>query len=176
MEEQEDKAFLKNLSVIMVVLVILTFAIVFVARMFGVEDDVDNNPSRELTFAERTRPVAGVYMGDEGAAAIQAAASHPEPEQAQATNVDPGQESVVAVTDGPDGAALYTSSGCTACHETNVAGAPKPGSDEMAARAEKGIDVLMESAINGLNVMPARGGRPDLTDEQIRAIVEFMLQ
>jgi cytochrome c5 len=42
--------------------------------------------------------------------------------------------------------------------------------------AEKGIDGLVASAINGLNVMPPRGGRPDLSDQQIKAAVEFMLQ
>jgi cytochrome c5 len=41
--------------------------------------------------------------------------------------------------------------------------------------AAKGLDGLVESAINGLNAMPPRGGSPSLTDEQIRASVEFML-
>jgi len=34
----------------------------------------------------------------------------------------------------------------------------------------------MQTALNGLNAMPARGGRADLSDEQIQAAVEFMLQ
>ena len=47
----------------------------------------------------------------------------------------------------------------------------------MAARlAEKGLEMLIQNAINGLNVMPPRGGNPSLTDEQIRAAVEFMVQ
>jgi cytochrome c5 len=33
----------------------------------------------------------------------------------------------------------------------------------------------VSNAINGLNAMPPRGGNPTLTDEQIRAAVEFML-
>jgi cytochrome c5 len=46
----------------------------------------------------------------------------------------------------------------------------------MAQRIEKGMDALMQAALNGLNAMPARGGRPDLSDEQIQAVVEFMTQ
>ena len=46
----------------------------------------------------------------------------------------------------------------------------------MAERAAKGQDVLVQNAVNGLNAMPPRGGRADLSDEQIQAVVEFMLQ
>ena len=46
----------------------------------------------------------------------------------------------------------------------------------MAARLEeKGLEMLVYNAINGLNTMPPRGGNPNLTDEQIQAAVEFML-
>jgi cytochrome c5 len=63
-----------------------------------------------------------------------------------------------------------------ACHAAGVAGAPIPGSDQMAQRlSEKGIDTLVTNVINGLNVMPPRGGNPALTDEQILAAIEFML-
>jgi cytochrome c5 len=46
----------------------------------------------------------------------------------------------------------------------------------MAERAGKGQDALVNNALNGLNAMPPRGGRTDLSDEQIQAVVEFMLQ
>jgi cytochrome c5 len=66
---------------------------------------------------------------------------------------------------------------CTACHTAGVAGAPMPGSAAMQERlAAKGLDGLVSSAINGLNVMPPKGGRPDLSDADIRAAVEFMLK
>ena len=54
--------------------------------------------------------------------------------------------------------------------------APIPGSPAMAERAAKGMDVLMQSAIDGLNAMPARGGRADLSDEQVQVIIEFMIK
>jgi len=58
---------------------------------------------------------------------------------------------------------------------TGAAGAPIPGSDAWGERAAKGLDTLSASAINGIGVMPAKGGRADLSDDEIRAAVEHML-
>ena len=79
---------------------------------------------------------------------------------------------ISAVDQTPD--QLYATA-CQACHAAGVAGAPKLG-DVVAwnERLEKGIDALVISAINGIGAMPARGGS-QLTDEQIKAIVEYIL-
>lgn len=64
---------------------------------------------------------------------------------------------------------------CMACHATGAAGAPRMG--DVAAWADrlgKGIDALSASAINGIGAMPPRGGS-QFNDDQIRAIVEFIL-
>jgi len=82
---------------------------------------------------------------------------------------------VAASEGGVDGEKIY-SSACAACHSTGLLGAPIPGSEEMAQRAESGLDAMLQNSLNGLNAMPARGGRPDLSDEQIKAIVEFMIK
>ena len=83
---------------------------------------------------------------------------------------------VAAAFDGSlDGKTIYDGV-CAACHTTGAAGAPIPGSDLMNERAAKGVDELTASVINGLNVMPPKGGRADLSDEQARVAVEFMLQ
>jgi cytochrome c5 len=73
-----------------------------------------------------------------------------------------------------DGAAIYAQV-CQACHVTGAAGAPIPGTDAWAERAAKGEEVLLASAINGLNAMPAKGGRMDMSDAEIKAAVEHML-
>jgi len=160
--QEADKAFLKNVTIVLVVMVVFTFSIVFVARNLGVQDEAGENPSRDAIALERIKPVGDVYTGEDGAAAIeQAAKAAPAP--------------AVAFDGSLDGEMIYTSV-CAACHATGVAEAPKPGSAEMATRAEKGADALIKTAIEGLNAMPARGGRPDLSDEQIKAVVEFMLQ
>jgi cytochrome c5 len=71
--------------------------------------------------------------------------------------------------------ALYDSA-CTACHAAGVAGAPKLGdAAAWAPRAKAGIDSLVQSVIKGKGAMPAKGGRPDASDADIKASVEFML-
>ena len=67
---------------------------------------------------------------------------------------------------------------CFACHGTGAAHAPEVGDViEWEIRAEKGLDALVQNTINGLNgVMPTRGLCRDCSDEQLKAIVEFMLE
>ena len=162
MKEQTDNVFIRNVSLVLVILIVFTLAIAFLARDIGFKED-ENNPSRMTTTEERIRPVADVYTGEAGAAAIEQAAATSAPEQ------------TVAFDGSLDGEMIYASV-CSACHATGAAGAPIPGSPEMALRIEKGQDALMQTALNGLNAMPARGGRADLTDEQVQAVVDFMIQ
>lgn len=69
---------------------------------------------------------------------------------------------------------LYQSA-CLACHTTGAAGAPKIG-DAAAweSRLGKGLEALISSAINGIGAMPPRGGS-QLSDDQIRATIEYIL-
>ena len=70
---------------------------------------------------------------------------------------------------------LYASA-CQACHLTGVAGAPKLGDVAVwSDRAGKGLDTLVSNAVNGIGAMPARGGS-QLTDDQIRSVVEYILE
>ena len=67
---------------------------------------------------------------------------------------------------------------CFACHSTGAAGAPKVGagmSAEWEPRLEKGLDAGVQNAVNGVNNMPAKGLCFDCTDEDLRAIVEYMI-
>jgi len=162
-EEQTDKVFIRNVSVVIVLLVVFTISIAFLAIDVGEKDESDNNPSRVTTTEERIKPVADVYMGEAGAAAIQEAAA------------SSGSEQKVAFDGSLDAEMMYASV-CAVCHGSGVAGAPIPGSAVMTDRAAKGIDALVQSAINGLNAMPPRGGRADMSDEQVQAIVEFMIK
>ena len=70
-------------------------------------------------------------------------------------------------------AALYDGA-CKACHSTGAAGAPKLGDPgAWVERVTKGLDALIESAINGVGGMPPRGGS-QYNDDQMRAAVEYM--
>ncbi len=65
---------------------------------------------------------------------------------------------------------------CMACHASGVLEAPILGDKATwAPRVEKGNDVLMQSLLNGLNNMPARGGNPALSDDELKATLEYML-
>ena len=65
---------------------------------------------------------------------------------------------------------------CIRCHAAGLNGAPIFGNEKMwGPRIEQGIPVLVEHAINGYGLMPAKGGNPDLTDEQIAAAVAYMV-
>ncbi len=69
---------------------------------------------------------------------------------------------------------------CSACHGAGIAGAPKAG-DKAAwgPRVAKGKEVLYDHALKGFQgssgVMPAKGGRADLTDELVKAAVDHMV-
>ncbi|MAH54757.1 MAG: cytochrome c5 family protein [Aestuariibacter sp.] len=66
---------------------------------------------------------------------------------------------------------------CMACHTTGAAGAPVIGdAAAWAPRIEKGIDTLIDHAINGFNAMPAKGGCSNCPDEEITAAVEHMVE
>ena len=69
---------------------------------------------------------------------------------------------------------------CAACHSLGVAGAPRIGdTDAWKDRIARGNDVLFENAIKGYTgesgVMPPKGGFNGLSDDQVRAIVNYMV-
>lgn len=78
----------------------------------------------------------------------------------------------------PQPASEVYSSVCAACHNDGVAGAPKADDgDEWGRRLdEKGLDTLVSHSINGFQGMPARGGNPNLTDEELERTVAYMLE
>jgi cytochrome c5 len=70
---------------------------------------------------------------------------------------------------------------CSLCHAANVAGAPKPGDKaDWAPRIAQGMDVLYKHAVEGYTgakgQMPARGGAATLSDADVKATVDFMVE
>lgn len=75
---------------------------------------------------------------------------------------------------------VYVNS-CEPCHGDGLGGAPKTGdADEWSRRVAKGMGKVRRNAIEGFEggtgVMPARGGRPDLSDEELVALVDWMVE
>ncbi len=72
------------------------------------------------------------------------------------------------------GEKVYKTS-CFACHESGVAGSPKLGDvAAWAARIAAGNEAMYNSAINGKGVMPPKGGNLGLSDEAVKAAVDYM--
>jgi len=98
---------------------------------------------------------------------------------ATAISADNSQQQVqlAQLTDGFDAEATYMMS-CFACHSTGAAGAPKVGygnADAWAPRMEKGMEAVVANAINGLNTMPPKGLCFTCTDEDLAALVTYMV-
>jgi cytochrome c5 len=70
---------------------------------------------------------------------------------------------------------------CTVCHWPGVGGAPMIGDkNAWKERIDSGTTVLYRHAINGWTGstgkrMPARGGNWNLTDDQVRAAVDYII-
>lgn len=152
-----DDIFLKRFSMVIAVLVGITIAILIIASSMSYEETDDTNPSRVALANDRTLPVGAVRTVVTEADLAAAAPAAP---------VDPASI---------DGGAIYASV-CQACHMSGAAGAPIPGTDLWAERVAKGLEALSASAINGIGTMPAKGGRMDLSDAEVIAAVEHMLE
>jgi len=164
MSQSDDRTFVKKFSSIILGLMGITALIIVLAVSLRRPPDPADNPSQVTLTEERVAPVAGVHAGAQGQAAVAAVAAATQAAAAD-SNTSPA-----------DGKQIYESV-CSACHTAGVASAPQPGSDAFKQRMDaKGMDGLVASAINGLNVMPPRGGRSDLSDEDIRAAVVFMAE
>ncbi|WP_338035639.1 c-type cytochrome [Billgrantia antri] len=118
----------------------------------SVQAEVDRD-----AIAERLKPVGELCLQGEECGTAMAAAS------------DSGGG------DGADGEAIYGQV-CMACHDSGAAGAPVRGQeDAWAERVDKGWDTLLDHALNGFNAMPARGGNPNLSDEEVAAATAHLV-
>ena len=164
-----DLVFLKNFSVIMAVLVAITISLILAGIYFNGLKPVEANRAAEAATVARIQPTGAVFAGSTGAAAQAAAAQ-------AALDAAKGQ---VAYDGTLDGAVIFGQL-CTGCHTNGVAMAPKLEKSAWTARIAQGADTLHKHAIEGYKgpdggMMPARGGNPSLSDEQVIATVDWML-
>ncbi len=104
----------------------------------------------------RTEPAAKVCLQGEDCASAQ-----------------PAVAEVAAAPKSPE--EIYNGT-CAVCHGAGVAGAPKVG--DAAAwkdRIAKGADTLHEHAIKGFNAMPAMGTCASCSEDDIKAVVDYMM-
>lgn len=66
---------------------------------------------------------------------------------------------------------------CISCHNPGMSGAPRLGdTDAWQARIAKGRQALVNSTINGLNSMPAKGMCWQCSDEDLGNAVDYILE
>lgn len=106
----------------------------------------------EKSIRERTAPVAKVCLEGQECGSASASSGPKSPED------------------------IFNGS-CAGCHSTGALNAPKVGdAAAWAPRIAQGLDTLVGHAISGLNSMPPKGTCAACTDEEIRAVVEYMTE
>jgi cytochrome c len=87
------------------------------------------------------------------------------------------EETVAAVEAVPEGGGKVYQQACLMCHGAGVAGSPMTG--DAAAwkdRIAQGRDKMLSNAINGIGVMPAKGGQSQLSDDEVASAVDYMIR
>jgi cytochrome c5 len=167
--QKTDIVFLKHFAQVIAGLFVLM--LLFIAAAWWIyhrQGFNEVNPAADKQLQARIAPVGAVFAGESGRAAMVAAQ---EAAKAAAT-------ASVAFDGALDGALIYQNV-CSACHANGVAGAPAPTAAAWAPRIAQGLDTLVKHAVEGFQgpagLMPAKGGRADLTDEQVKVTVEYMI-
>ncbi|WP_372716308.1 cytochrome c5 family protein [Immundisolibacter sp.] len=142
------------LSLVAFMFLIIGIAVVAVSSLRPTKID----PSVTALADQRIKPVGQVHQGGaggpEGALAVTAAAPDAGP---------------------VDGAAVYQQA-CFSCHASGVAGAPKLGNaEDWAPRLAQGIETLHQHSLQGIRAMPPKGGFMNLSDGQVEAAVDYMV-
>ena len=161
-----DQRFFDIFTLVLGILVVIAIGIYVLSASIGNATQgefIQSEADYQENIAARIRPVGQVRMPGEDVASPAAQASTPEP--------------VATVMSGPQ---VYNAA-CIACHGAGIGGAPAYGAaDVWVDRIAQGNDTLYRHAIEGYTgaagFMPAKGGRTDLSDEEVRAAVDYMVE
>lgn len=162
----DNKHFVDTFSIVMATLILIAAVLIMVARYIAGNTQVlwtRGEVASGAAVEDRLKPIGSVALPGE--------------QQAIAETAAEGTAPVAAPLSGPQ---VYNAA-CMACHGGGIGGAPKFG-DQAAwgPRIAQGAAKLNEHAINGfqgaLGMMPAKGGRADLSDAEITAAVEYMVE
>ena len=171
MSREQDKIFFRNFSLTLALIAVMMIAFYFIAdaavqSKFGLV--TGDTTTVNTNVAELTKPVGRVVVAGEESEIVAA-----EMEVADATAAEG--------VNGGSGESVYNGL-CVNCHGIAALAAMIPQTGDTAAwgaRIDKGIDILYGNAINGytgeLGMMPAKGGNPALSDEEVKAAVDYII-
>lgn len=169
---KQDSQFFNVFSVVLGILVATALVLMAFARSVGNATQVAHvrtDPTYVSGVAERVRPLARVAIAGQDNTAL--AIVPP------TGSADTGAAAAAMPT---DGVGLYDVA-CSACHGQGIGGAPKTGDKAAwAPRLAQGTATLYKHAIEGYQgkagVMPAKGGRADVSDDLVKAAVDHMVE
>lgn len=168
MSFKRDQKFFDLYSLTIGVLALIGLAIFVLAmKMSDLTADIYKAETEEYQqeVAKRLAPFGDVYLPGEEESA-------PAPRVAEV----PASEPVETMLSGPQ---VYNEA-CIACHGAGIGGAPMlSDAANWAPRLEQGMETLRTHAIEGYTgnagYMPPKGGRLDLSDEEVYAAIDYMI-
>ncbi|ALG69455.2 c-type cytochrome [Beggiatoa leptomitoformis] len=144
----QDDVSMRNFALLLVLLIIIAISLIW-----GVNYYLASPQEPAGAIELRVKRIGAVNVG---AVPETATAS------AEASNLAPGEKTYKAV--------------CTACHGTGVLNAPRFGNKEdWAPRIAQGLDILEKHALEGFKAMPAKGGQAQLSDDEVKEAIRFMV-
>lgn len=165
-----DQNFANLFMLVIGILIAITFILIGVARFVGNNTQLQwakQDPDTLAAVEARLAPAGQVATpGSEPAGEAPAAGAAVEAAAAPVAAKMTGEQ-------------VYNAA-CFACHGAGVGGAPKFGdAGQWASRIAKGKATLVKHSLEGFQgdagFMPPKGGRVDLSDEEIIDAVEFMV-
>ena len=167
MSQEQDKIFFRNFTLTLAFIAAMMITFYVIADMVTDEGENAKTNVNTISVAELTKPVGQVAVAGE------------ESEDTVVQNEIVADASAVGKS--INGESVYNGL-CVNCHGIAALAAMIPQTGDAAAwgpRIKKGTDVLYANVINGytgeLGMMPAKGGNPALSDEEVKAAVDYII-
>ncbi len=180
MVEKRDQQFFDAFMLLVGIFVGMIVGVILLGDLVGEGESAEAGAAHSM-IEERIQPVGQVALTGDPApapapiAVAQVPAAAPAPGAVAAAPAAPAAAPAAMA-----GSAVYEQA-CALCHvPPGLAGAPAFGdAASWEPRIAQGQDVLAEHVINGYQgstgVMPPKGGRVDLSDEDVLAAMQYMI-